>query len=362
MTAPQPSPTGIGLDLDGITRRWAGVTALDGVSVRAEPGEMLVLLGPSGCGKSTTLRIIAGLDQPDEGRVLIGGRDVTRDGPAARGLAMVFQSYALFPHLDVARNILFGLEVRGVPAAERRKRLAEAADLLGLGQLLDRRPSQLSGGQQQRVALGRALVARAPLCLMDEPLSNLDARLRAEMRREIRALQQRLGLTMVYVTHDQAEAMSMADQVVLMNGGRIEQAARPDRLYDRPETVFAARFIGQPPIGLISPARAPGLLAGARAEDICPTPLDTLVAAADALAGRVAEREYLGADAILGIDLDGYAPGAGRLTAWVPGHHAIAPGTAVALSIAPGRLHVFDAATGRRVDPPAGTAADLLRP
>ena len=244
MTAPQPSPTGIGLDLDGITRRWAGVTALDGVSVRAEPGEMLVLLGPSGCGKSTTLRIIAGLDQPDEGRVLIGGRDVTRDGPAARGLAMVFQSYALFPHLDVARNILFGLEVRGVPAAERRKRLAEAADLLGLGQLLDRRPSQLSGGQQQRVALARALVARAPLCLMDEPLSNLDARLRAEMRREIRALQQRLGLTMVYVTHDQAEAMSMADQVVLMNGGRIEQAARPDRLYDRPETVFAARFIG----------------------------------------------------------------------------------------------------------------------
>ena len=210
--------------------------------------------------------------------------------------------------------------------------------------------------------LARALVARAPLCLMDEPLSNLDARLRAEMRREIRALQQRLGLTMVYVTHDQAEAMSMADQVVLMNGGRIEQAARPDRLYDRPETVFAARFIGQPPIGLISPARAPGLLAGARAEDICPTPLDTLVAAADALAGRVAEREYLGADAILGIDLDGYAPGAGRLTARVPGHHAIAPGTAVALSIAPGRLHVFDAATGRRVDPPAGTAADLLRP
>ncbi|MAM74369.1 ABC transporter ATP-binding protein [uncultured Tistrella sp.] len=366
MTAPQPSPTGIGLDLDGITRRWAGVTALDGVSVRAEPGEMLVLLGPSGCGKSTTLRIIAGLDQPDEGRVLIGGRDVTRDGPAARGLAMVFQSYALFPHLDVARNILFGLEVRGVPAAERRRRLAEAADLLGLGQLLDRRPSQLSGGQQQRVALARALVARAPLCLMDEPLSNLDARLRAEMRREIRALQQRLGLTMVYVTHDQAEAMSMADQVVLMNGGRIEQAARPDRLYDRPETVFAARFIGQPPIGLIAPARAPGLLAGARAEDIRPTPLGDPVLTPDAtgspLKGIVAEREYLGADAVLGIDLDGYAPSAGRLTARVPGHHAIAPGAAVALSIAPGRLHVFDAATGRRVDPPAGTAADLLRP
>ncbi|HEV3350492.1 MAG TPA: ABC transporter ATP-binding protein, partial [Methylomirabilota bacterium] len=197
--------------------RWWGVTrAVDDVSFEAAAGRMLVLLGPSGCGKSTTLRLIAGLETATHGRIAIGGVDVTRRPPAERRVAMVFQSYALFPHLSVAENIVFGLRVRRVGAAERRARLARVADLLGLGALLERRPSQLSGGQQQRVALGRALIAEAPVCLMDEPLSNLDAQLRLDMRREIRGLQQSLGITMVYVTHDQTEAMSMADQVILL--------------------------------------------------------------------------------------------------------------------------------------------------
>ena len=208
--------------------------------------------GPSGCGKSTTLRLIAGLETADGGRVIIDGRDVTGLPPAQRNIAMVFQSYALFPHLTVAENILFGLRVRRVSAADCRTRLARVADLLGLSPLLARKPSQLSGGQQQRVALGRAIINEAPVCLMDEPLSNLDAQLRAEMRLEIRALQRKLGITMVYVTHDQVEAMSMADRVILLNGGRIEQNGTPVELYEQPANTFVARFIGTPPMNLLA--------------------------------------------------------------------------------------------------------------
>ncbi|ERM02084.1 hypothetical protein Q644_18525, partial [Brucella intermedia 229E] len=186
------------------------------------------------------------------GQIIIGGKDVTNAPPAKRGgLAMVFQSYALFPHLTVAENIIFGLRVRKVSAGERDQRLKRAADILGLSHLLDRRPSQLSGGQQQRVALGRAIVAEASVCLMDEPLSNLDAQLRHDMRKEIRNLQQQLGMTMVYVTHDQIEAMSLADQVILMKGGKIEQKAKPSELYLEPATTFVARFIGTPPMNII---------------------------------------------------------------------------------------------------------------
>jgi sn-glycerol 3-phosphate transport system ATP-binding protein len=187
-----------------------------------------VLLGPSGCGKSTTLRLIAGLEQPDSGTIKIGGADVTDRTPAQRKIAMVFQSYALFPHLSVAENIVFGLRVRRVGRAERDARLKRVADIVGLANLLDRKPSQLSGGQRQRVALGRAIIAEGRVCLMDEPLSNLDAKLRHEMRTEIRGLQQRLGITMVYVTHDQTEAMTMADRVVLMHDGRVEQNGTPE--------------------------------------------------------------------------------------------------------------------------------------
>ena len=215
------------LRLDRVSKHWGTSKAVDEASFATASGRLVVLLGPSGCGKSTTLRMIAGLDAPTTGRVWIGERDVTDLGPAQRRISMVFQSYALFPHLNVRENILFGVKVRGEPAAEHGRRLARVADLLGLTPLLDRKPSQLSGGQQQRVALGRAIIAETLVCLIDEPLSNLDAQLRQEMQHKIRALQQKLGITMVYVTHDQTEAMSMADQVVLLNAGRIEQDAAP---------------------------------------------------------------------------------------------------------------------------------------
>jgi len=251
-----------------ISKIWgsgeATVRAVDDVSFAFDAGTLNVLLGPSGCGKSTTLRLIAGLESSDGGRILIGNRDVTRLPPAKRSIAMVFQSYALFPHLSVAENILFGLRVRKVAPGERAARLAKVADLLGLSPLLARKPSQLSGGQQQRVALGRAIIAQAPVCLMDEPLSNLDAQLRAEMRLEIRALQRKLGITMVYVTHDQVEAMSMADRVVLMRAGRIEQNGTPVELYERPANTFVARFIGTPPMNLLrlEAARGGAVIAG----------------------------------------------------------------------------------------------------
>src|SRR6185436_4283208 len=228
--------------------------AVDGISFALQAGTLNVLLGPSGCGKSTTLRLIAGLEAADSGRITIGDVDVTRLPPARRNIAMVFQSYALFPHLSVAENILFGLKVRRASATEQQRGLKRVAELLGLTKLLERKPNQLSGGQQQRVALGRAIIAEQPVCLMDEPLSNLDAQLRNDMRREIRGLQQKLGMTMVYVTHDQAEAMSMADQVILLRDGRIEQDATPDEMYARPASMFAARFIGTPPMNVVNGA------------------------------------------------------------------------------------------------------------
>ena len=321
--------------------RWWGVTrAVDDVSFEAAAGRMLVLLGPSGCGKSTTLRLIAGLETATCGRIAIGGVDVTHRPPAERRVSMVFQSYALFPHLSVAENIVFGLRVRRVGAAERRARLARVADLLGLGALLERRPSQLSGGQQQRVALGRALIAEAPVCLMDEPLSNLDAQLRLDMRREIRGLQQSLGITMVYVTHDQTEAMSMADQVILLREGRVEQDAPPEALYARPATAFAARFIGTPPMNVLALEDRRRLL-GVRPEDVR-IGADREPGAVEATVRSI---EYLGADSILMC-----AIGAQALAVRAPGRIARAPGARVHLAWAPEAAHVFDAETGRRRD------------
>jgi sn-glycerol 3-phosphate transport system ATP-binding protein len=251
---------------------------------------------------------------------------------------MVFQSYALFPHLSVAENIVFGLRVRRVAAAERAQRLARVAELLGLTALLDRKPSQLSGGQQQRVALGRAIIAEKPVCLMDEPLSNLDAQLRAEMRREIRALQQTLGITMVYVTHDQTEAMTMADQVILLRAGRVEQDATPAALYARPATVFTARFIGTPPMNVIRDAGDERRLLGVRPEDV-------RFSDADGLAARVASVEYLGADSIVTC-----AVGAETLAVRVPGRVELPPGATVHLAWNPDAVHRFEATSGRRID------------
>ena len=320
------------IQLEGVAKHWGESRALDGITFSADPGSFVVLLGPSGCGKSTTLRLIAGLDTPTAGTIRIGDRDVTRLPPAERGLSMVFQSYALFPHLTVAENIVFGLRVRKVP--DREARLKRVADLLGLDQLLGRKPSQLSGGQQQRVALGRAIVAEAPVCLMDEPLSNLDAQLRAEMRREIRALQQRLAITMVYVTHDQTEAMTMADRVVLLRSGRIEQVGTPEELYARPATAFTAGFIGAPPMNLM---RLGGgdTITGVRPEDMR---LDS-----GGLAASVESVEYLGADSLVAARAQD-----ANVLVRVPGRAHLRGGDAVRIAWSQKHEHHFDAQTGGR--------------
>jgi sn-glycerol 3-phosphate transport system ATP-binding protein len=318
------------IELENVAKHWGESRALDGITFAAAAGSFVVLLGPSGCGKSTTLRLIAGLDTPTAGTIRIGGRDVTHLPPAERGIAMVFQSYALFPHLTVAENIVFGLRVRKV--RDREARLARVAELLGLGQLLQRKPSQLSGGQQQRVALGRAIIAEQPVCLMDEPLSNLDAQLRGDMRREIRALQRRLAITMVYVTHDQTEAMTMADQVVLLRNGRIEQVGSPDELYSKPATAFTAGFIGAPPMNLI---KMNGSVTGVRPED--------MRIAADGLEARVDSVEYLGADSLVAA-----RSGEQSMLVRVPGHARHAEGDSVRIAWDRDREHHFDAQTGRR--------------
>jgi len=233
------------LRLEGLRRTYGSTVAVDRVDLDVAQGELVALLGPSGCGKTTTLRMVAGFIAPTAGRVLIGGRDVTRAAPYARDTGMVFQGYALFPHMTVAQNVGFGLEMRRIARPQREARVREALRLVRLDGMGDRRPAQLSGGQQQRVALARALVVNPAVFLLDEPLSNLDARLRAEVRVEIRALQQRLGLTTLFVTHDQDEALTMADRLVVMDRGRVCQAGTPEDVYERPADLFVAGFIGR---------------------------------------------------------------------------------------------------------------------
>ena len=345
------------IELVDVKKVWGDTVAIEDISLTAQEGRFLVLLGPSGCGKSTTLRAIAGLETVSSGRVLIAGEDVTQLPPAKRHLSMVFQSYALFPHLSTAENIVFGLKVRSVAAHEREKRLADVAELVGLSGLLNRKPSQLSGGQRQRVALARAIIAENHICLMDEPLSNLDAKLRHDMRVEIRNLQLRLGMTVVYVTHDQTEAMSMADKVVLMRDGRIQQEGTPENLYAKPATTFAARFLGTPPMNLLELVDGPdgaqidgadgasvlsgpgaGLQLGIRPEDI------ELRDQGDFYVELVAA-DYLGADTIVTARLGGQS-----LLVRVPGRVRIAQGERAALSWTPEAIHLFDATSGRRAE------------
>jgi sn-glycerol 3-phosphate transport system ATP-binding protein len=298
--------------------------------------------------------LIAGLDKPSTGSIHIGARDVTHLPPAQRKIAMVFQSYALFPHLTVRENILFGLRVRKEPAKDFEARLKRVVDILGMAHLLDRRPSQLSGGQQQRVALGRAIIADTSVCLMDEPLSNLDAQLRQEMRRELRSLQQQLGITMVYVTHDQTEAMSMADQVILLRDGRIEQDCPPAELYSQPASSFAARFIGTPPMNIVPLAstRQGMAIEGSTGPVLCTAQSGKLQLGVrpehiriveQGIVATVAYTEYFGADTIVGVEI-----GKARLLVRAPGQLRFAPGSTIELGWDASDQYFFDAETGLR--------------
>jgi putative spermidine/putrescine transport system ATP-binding protein len=297
---------GVDVRLQGLTRRYGSLLALDGLDLDITGGEFLALLGPSGCGKTTALRAIAGFDRPDGGRVLLGGRDIT-DVPAnKRDMGMVFQAYSLFPNLTVAGNVAFGLQVRGRAKSERGSRAAELLELVGLADRGDRYPHQLSGGQQQRVALARALAVAPQVLLLDEPLSALDAQVRVQLREEIRRIQLELGITTVFVTHDQAEALSVADRVGVLRAGRLEQVASPDELYERPATAFVAEFVGTMNrlparlaggqvqlLGAVRPVAGAGLPDGAVVALVRPEAL--LVTADPAGAGQVVTRTFSGA-------------------------------------------------------------------
>jgi multiple sugar transport system ATP-binding protein len=243
------------VDLSGIYKLFGSVAAVRNLNLQIQQGEFLVLVGPSGCGKTTTLRMLAGLERPTYGSITIGGRDVTRVASRDRNIALVFQSYALYPHLSARDNIGYPLKVRKLSKAEQQAKVERVAEMLAIGHLLPRRPSQLSGGEQQRVALARAIVREPRVFLMDEPLSNLDAKLRVHTRTELKTLQRELGTTMVFVTHDQAEAMSLAHRIAVLNKGELQQIGTPDDVYDRPANVFVAEFIGSPPMNLLEATR-----------------------------------------------------------------------------------------------------------
>ncbi|WP_210200910.1 ABC transporter ATP-binding protein [Cohaesibacter gelatinilyticus] len=330
------------LSLQSITRQWDGEGGVVNVSLDVEKGAFLSILGPSGCGKSTLLRLIAGLEHPQTGSIIMDGQDVTEQNASERHLSMVFQSYALFPHLNVTENIQFGLKVRKVSKTERAERVAEAVEMTGLKGLELRKPAELSGGQRQRVALARASVSGHPLCLMDEPLSNLDAKLRHSVRRDIKALQRRLGLTVVYVTHDQSEAMSLSDQVALMNGGHLEQIGTPAELYNKPASLFAAEFIGEPPM-----AHLAGELLGLNDQIRVGIRPEFISMEADArsadVSAQVTDIEFLGSGTRYNLDL----PSTKGLTVTAPGEATIAMGEQVHISLPENKRLLFDAASGK---------------
>jgi multiple sugar transport system ATP-binding protein len=346
--------------LKNVTKRWAGFTAVNDQSLEIRDGEFMVLLGPSGCGKTTTMRMVAGLEEPTAGEILIGGERVNDLPPRERDVAMVFQSYGLYPHMSVADNIGYPLKLRGIKGAERERQVKAAADKVELGELLHRKPRELSGGQRQRVALARAIVRRPKVFLMDEPLSNLDAKLRVSTRAEIKHLQYELGVTTIYVTHDQIEAMTLAHRVAVMNRGEIRQLATPEVIYDRPADLFVAGFIGSPPMNLITGQHAEGrftapgfatttrvarhagpAVLGIRPEDVTVAP-----AGAGDLDAQVYAVELTG-DAVLVTVLAGEA----RLIAKADRAWRAEVGSTIGLRLDPTRLHLFDATTTRRLDP-----------
>ena len=318
------------LKVEGLTRRYGDLTVVDDLSFDVNEGEFVALLGPSGCGKSTSLKMIAGLETPDAGRIKLEGKDITDLTPGQRKLAMVFQSYALFPHLKVVENILFGLQARKVAKDEQKRRLDSVVELVGLQDHLQKKPGQLSGGQCQRVALARAVVSEAKLCLMDEPLSNLDAKLRNEMRTEIRSLQQRLGMSVIYVTHDQVEAMSMADRIVLMNDGKIEQIDVPEGLYNKPKTIFTAQFIGSPPMNIM---HRNNQCLGVRPEHI--------EIAEAGVSAQVVSCDYHGADTIVQAEIAAQEETPGIIKIRYPGHALFAPRQSISVHWRSEHEHLF---------------------
>ena len=345
------------------TRIYPGtdVPAVDRLDLHVEDGEFVVLVGPSGSGKTTALRMLAGLEEVDDGGVYIGGRDVTYDAPKKRDIAMVFQNYALYPYLSVAANIGFPLKVAKVPRAERERRVRDVAEMLGLTEYLERKPGQLSGGQRQRVAMGRAIVRNPSVYLMDEPLSNLDAKLRVQMRTDIAALQAELGVTTVYVTHDQAEAMTLGNRVAVLKDGRLQQFDNPRTLYERPANVFVAGFIGSPSMNLCAARAGPNgaaelgpvsvrLPGGAAGRDvILGFRPESLELATDGIRARVDAVEELGADAYVFCRTQFDDEEETTLVARVETRRVPKRGDLVGLRPVEEDIHIFDAQSGVRL-------------
>ncbi|GHU27961.1 sugar ABC transporter ATP-binding protein [Betaproteobacteria bacterium] len=322
------------LEYENIFKSFGDVQVISDVSLTIPHGSFTVFVGPSGCGKSTLLRLTAGLEDVTSGKLKIDGRDVTEERPTARGIAMVFQSYALYPHMNVADNIGFGLKMAKMPKDERLRKVAEAAEVLQLTPLLARKPGELSGGQRQRVAIGRAIVRQPKVFLFDEPLSNLDAALRTQMRVELAQLHTRLGATMIYVTHDQVEAMTLADRIVVLSNGRIEQVGTPLELYSSPRTIFVAGFIGSPKMNLFSGPVAEA--AGAQTYGIRPEHIDVMREGGE-WKGTVQFVERLGSDTFLHVDADKI----GRMIVRAIGDADFHGGENISLAPRPGFRHLF---------------------
>ncbi|POF34189.1 sn-glycerol-3-phosphate import ATP-binding protein UgpC [Roseibium marinum] len=355
------------ITLDTVRKVYAGnVEAVKGVSIDIADGEFIVLVGPSGCGKSTLLRMVAGLEEITTGDIRIGERVVNNIDPADRDIAMVFQNYALYPHMSVYNNLAYGLKNRGMNKAEIDRRVKEAAGILEIGEYLDRKPRALSGGQRQRVAMGRAIVREPAAFLFDEPLSNLDAKLRVQMRVEIKRLQRALGTTSVYVTHDQLEAMTLADRLVVLNGGNIEQIGAPIEVYDNPASTFVASFIGSPAMNLLEvKANGGGLelvsgtgLSGANVKGrdgytvgIRPEHMEVVDGAAAGegitLEVTVNVLEPVGAESFIYASFEEGGP---EIVVRVSSHAVHPAGEKLTLKVAPEHVHYFDAETGRRID------------
>ena len=339
------------VETKAIRKDFGGTTAVDGIDLQIREGEFLVLLGPSGCGKTTLLRMIAGLERQTSGDIVIGGRVVNDLAPRARKIAMVFQSYALYPHLTVEKNIAFPLKAQGAETSTISGRVQKAATMLGLGSLLQRKPRQLSGGERQRVALARAMVREPDVLLLDEPLSNLDAKLRTLARDELQSFQRRLSTTTLYVTHDQVEAMGLGDRIAVMNKGRVRQLGKPQEVYDEPADTFVAGFLGSPPMNLFEHE---GVLVGFRPEHLLPKGAHTEDAKLNTLAFRVDRVENLGADRLLYGTLPRLA-GPQKIIVNLPStvHLPVESGQSYDLGIRPNDLKFFDKGTGLRCPPHA---------